>query len=149
MSSPTGDLLTGIAQELAAAGVVTWPLAAGAVYAAGQTGLAFSLMPQAPDRVVCLTAYATSDDAANPWSSVRVQVRTRGLPDDPLDLAALRDAVYAVLQSASALTLGSVTVAQSLRVSSVPLGIDVNRRFEHSDNYQFDVQLPATANRPN
>lgn len=148
MTSPTSDLLTGIAQTLADAGIVTYPLPAGTVYTAGQTGVAFSLMPQEPDRVVCLTSYATADDAANPWSSVRVQVRTRGLPDDPLDLATLRDSIYAVLQSEAALTLGSVTVAQSLRVSSIPLGIDDNRRFEHSDNYQFDIQLPATANRP-
>ena len=145
--SATSDLLYGLAQYLADQGIVTYPLAAGTSYTAGQTGVTFDLMPQAPDRVVCLTAYAASDDAANPWSSMRVQVRTRGLPSQPDDLWTLRDSVYNALQSESALTFGTVTVAQILRVSSVPLGMDTNRRFEHADNYQLDIQLPATANR--
>jgi len=41
-----------------------------------------------------------------------------------------------------------VTVAQCLRVSSIPMGQDANMRFMYADNYQFDVQVPATANRP-
>ncbi|HET6917667.1 MAG TPA: hypothetical protein VFH56_16390, partial [Acidimicrobiales bacterium] len=73
---------------------------------------------------------------------------TRGVPNDPLDNAQLRDAVNTALQSEAALTFGSVTVAQALRISSIPMGIDDNRRFEYADNYTFDVQLPSTANRP-
>lgn len=146
--SATSDLLDGLAQFLADAGVATYR-GDGSAYLAGETAVVFALMPQEPDRVVCLTDYTLADDAANPWSTVRVQVRTRGVPNDPMDVRALRDAVYVALQSESALTLGSVTVAQVLRVSSIPLGIDVNNRYELADNYTLDVQLPATANRPN
>lgn len=145
--SPTSDLLTGLAQFLADQGVVTYR-SDGSAYAASETGVVFGLMPQTPDRVVCLTDYPVNDDAANPWSQVRVQIRTRGVPNDPLDNAQLRDAVNTALQSKAALTFGSVTVAQALRISSIPMGIDDNRRFEYADNYQFDVQLPSTANRP-
>lgn len=144
--SATADLLAGVAQILADAGVATYR-ADGSTYQPGETAIVFALMPQAPDRVVCLTDYTVTDDAANPWTQVRVQVRTRGLPDRPDDTWALRDAVYGLLQSAGDLTFGSVTVAQALRVSSVPLGVDVNRRFEYADNYAIDVQLPATVNR--
>lgn len=146
--SLTFDLLDGIGQTLAAAGLVTYPLAAGQTYAASDTGLAFARMPSEPDRCVVLTDYTVSDDAANPWGQVRVQVRTRGLPNRPDDVWALRGGVFAVLQSAQALTFGTVTVAQCLRVSSIPMGQDANMRFEYADNYQFDVQVPASANRP-
>lgn len=145
--STTSDLLYGVAQFLADAGVATYR-ADGSKYQTGETGVVFALMPQTPDRVVCLTDYTLSDDAANPWSQARIQVRTRGLPDDPMDVRALRDDVYDTLQSAADLTFGSVTVAQILRVSSIPLGVDTNNRFELADNYNFDLQLPATANRP-
>lgn len=146
--SATSDLLYGLAQFLAAAGVATYR-ADGSAYLGSETAVVFALMPQEPDRVVCLTDYTLSDDAANPWSQVRVQVRTRGLPNDPMDVRALRDAVYDALQSEAALTFGTVTVAQVLRVSSIPLGLDDNRRYELADNYTLDVQLPATVNRPN
>ncbi|HET6909829.1 MAG TPA: minor capsid protein, partial [Mycobacteriales bacterium] len=72
--SPTSDLLTGLAQFLADQGVVTYR-ADSSAYAASETGVVFGLMPQTPDRVVCLTDYPVNDDAANPWSQVRVQIR--------------------------------------------------------------------------
>jgi len=147
-TSPTLDLLDGIGQTLAAAGLVTYPLGAGATYAPTDTALASARMPADPDRCVVLTDYTLSDDAANPWSQIRVQVRTRGLPNRPDDVWALRDGVFQVLQSMSALTFGTVTVAQCLRVSSIPMGQDANLRFMYADNYTFDVQVPATANRP-
>lgn len=146
--SITFDLLDGIGQYLAAGGQVRYPLAAGESYAATDTALAFARMPADPDRCVVLTDYAASDDAGNPWGQRRVQVRTRGLPGRPDDLWALRDGIYALLQSASALTFGTVTVAQCLRVSSIPLGQDANLRFMYADNYALDVQVPSTVNRP-
>jgi len=146
--SETFDLLGGLAQALADAGVCDYR-DDGSVYLSSETALVFALMPQAPDRVVCLTDYSLSDDAGNPWGQRRVQVRTRGLPDQPQDTWLLRDSVYDFLQSAAALTFGSVTVAQALRVSSIPLGVDDNRRFEYADNYTFDVQLAPSLNRPN
>jgi hypothetical protein len=147
-TSPTLDLLDGIGQTLAAAGLVTYPLATGATYAPTDTALAFARMPADPDRCVVLTDYAATDAAANPWSQIRVQLRTRGLPNRPDDVWALRDGIYALLQSVAGLTFGSVTVAQCLRVSSIPMGQDANLRFMYADNYAFDVQVPATVNRP-
>lgn len=146
--SATFDLLDGIGATLAAAGLVTYPLAAGSTYGPTDTALAFARMPADPDRCVVLTDYAPSDDAGNPWGQRRVQIRTRGLPGRPDDAWALRDGIFVALQSASALTFGSVTVAQCLRVSSLPMGQDANLRFEYADNYLFDVQVPATVSRP-
>lgn len=146
--SITFDLLDGIGQTLAAAGLVRYPLAAGQTYAATDTGLAFARLPAEPDRCVVLTDYTVTDDAANPWGQIRVQVRTRGLPGRPDDVWALRDGIYQLLQSTSALIFGSVSVAQCLRVSSIPMGQDDNLRFTYADNYACDVQVPATVNRP-
>jgi hypothetical protein len=146
--SETFDLLDGIGQMLAAAGLVTYPLAAGAAYAPTDTALTFARMPADPDRCVVLTDYTVGDSAANPWTQIRVQVRTRGLPGRPDDVWTLRDGIYQLLQSAQARTFGSVTVAQCLRVSSIPLGQDANLRFMYADNFTLDVQLPSTSNRP-
>lgn len=146
--SATFDLLDGIGQMLATAGLVTYPLAPGTVYAETDTGLAFARMPASPDRCVVLTDYLSQDSAANPWGSGRVQIRTRGLPGRADDTWTLRDGINSVLQSAQALTFGSVSVTQFLRVSSVPMGQDVNLRFEYADNYAFDFQTQATSNRP-
>jgi hypothetical protein len=146
--SITLDLLDGIGQLLAGAGLVRYPLPAGTAYASGDTGLALARTPAEPDRCVTLTDYTLSDDAGNPWSQIRVQVRTRGLPNRPDDVWALRDGIYTLLQSQQAVTFGTVTVAQFLRVSSIPMGQDSNMRFEYADNYSCDVQVPATATRP-
>lgn len=153
-ASPTADLLNGIATEIQAAAIGTYR-ADGSAYQVGETAVVFDFMPQgteatppAPDRVIVLTAYILGDDAGNPWTQYRIQARFRGLPNQPDDVWALRDGFNQLFQSRSATTYGSLTVAQALRVSSIPLGQDDRRRFQISDNYTFDAQLPGTPSRP-
>lgn len=150
--SATNDLLDGLAQLLADAGVASYTPAG--VYTVDQTGVFFSLMPAGaegappgPDRCVVLSAYALSDQPGLPLGQITVQVRTRGL-EDPRDVTALSDAVYDLFQGLTDRTFGSVHLIQMLRKSSLPMGQDTNRRWQQSQNYTCDVDLPATVNRP-
>lgn len=146
--SSTADLLHGLAQMLADAGVVTYN-ADGTPYTSGQTGVLFKDMAPDPDRIVVLSPFnANSDQPLITLGRQPVQVRCRGNAD-PLDVDTLADDVFTVLHGATNLTFGSVHVVQILRVNSIPLGVDEQSlRWERSDNYDIDVDLPTSANRP-
>jgi hypothetical protein len=149
--SVTNDLLDGVAQAIAAAGIAAY--ATTGLYTSAQTGIYFSSIPPGAegnppgtDRALALTAYTAGDDPARPWSQIRLQVRTRGT-QDPRDVNTLSDQVYDLLQSLGPVTYASVSVSQILRVSSLPMGQDANQRWEQSQNFACDCDLPATVNR--
>lgn len=152
MTSHSNDLLDGLAQTIATAGIASY--ATSGVYATSQTGVYFSQMPpgaegQPPgtDRAIVLTAYSVGDAVGLPMGQIGVQIRTRGTPD-PRDVNALADPIYLLLQGLTNVTFGSCHVIQMLRKSSIPMGQDVNRRWELSQNFVCDVDLPASVNRP-
>lgn len=142
----TTDLLTGIAGMLQTAGIgVT---ASGTPFAPTDTAITYLDQPADPDHAITLTDYPVSDDARLPLTEVGVQIRMRGAPSDWQGVLAIRDAVYTLLQSATNLPFGSITVIQLLRHSSLPDGQDDLMRYEYVDNYYADIDLPATVNRP-
>lgn len=145
--SARGDLLTGIAQQLADAGIGVYSQAA---YATTDTGITLKTVPAAPDRVIVLNVYTPgqTDNPTIPMTQYAVQVRVRGRANQPLDTDETLDAVYNLLHGQEARTYGTVTTTQTLRASSVPMGQDANKRYEHADNYYIDATLPPTANRP-
>jgi hypothetical protein len=145
--SATNDILTGLAGLITGAGLAT--VRDGTDFLSSETALTFKNLPATPDRVVCLTPYgANGDQPEITLGQQPVQVRFRGT-SDPRDVDELGDAVFNVLHGARDLTFGSVHVVQILRISSTPLGMDEqSRRFERSDNFQLDVDLPTSANRP-
>lgn len=140
------DIMTGLAELLDGAGIGDFsPTAA---YAAGDTAIALKNMPADPDRAIVITAYLVDAQPAMHLDQVNVQIRTRGAPDDTTDVDVLADQVYAFCQGLTYVQLGGVTVNQMILKSSIPMGIDQNNRWERSDNYTLDVDVPATANRP-
>lgn len=143
----TADLLDGFAGALTAAGVATYRTD-GSAYLSSETAVTFSLLPQTPDRVLCLTDYPVSDDPKLPMSIVGVQVRLRGIPSSPRDIQSLRDAVYVAMQGLTDQVWGSVHMVQVLRQSSIPMGQDDTLRFEYAENYHVYLDLPVTPNRP-
>lgn len=146
-STITFDLLDGIARDAAAAGLATYR-SDDSEYLPAETAVVFAFMPQGPDRCLVLTDYPILDAGEAPLSQIRVQFRTRGLPNRPDDTWALRDGLYQLFQSLTNRTYGQVHVIQFLRISSIPLGPDSNQRFEYGDNYALDVDMPPTVNRP-
>lgn len=141
----TSQLLTGLAELLAAGGVGTWR--ASGAYAAGETAIVIRAVPQDPDRLITLAAYPLGSDLPGMADhAVGVQVRCRGVPDDPRDVEDLADAVFDLLDSYGRGTVGTVSVVDIVRRSYTSLGQDTNRRWETSSNYTVEAMRP-TANR--
>lgn len=146
--SVTSDLVRGLAVWLADAGVGLTYRADGTPYTPAEVGIYAKALPVSPDRATAITVYGATDEPKIPVSGFRVQLWFRGRPNDTLDVDDIADPVFLALQGAENLTFGQVHVVQVLRVSSVQLGIDGNKRSERSDNYRVDVDLPVTVGRP-
>lgn len=145
--SNTTDLLDGLAAELATAGVVT-NRTDGSAYLSTETALTFAVMPEAPDKVVMLTAYRLGgDDPAHPTSRMNVQARTRGAAGDPLGADDIDDQIYDVFHGMTNRTYGGLYVVQAMLSSSLAMQRDSNNRWQRSSNYSFDCGVPATTNR--
>ena len=145
--STTTDLLTGLAGMIAGAGLGITYNQAGA-YTAGQTGIFMKIMPATPDRVVTLTLVPRRDDITMPYGQAMVQVRGRGLPNNPLDIDSLLDSIFDILHGTKDLTFGTAHVTQMNRESSVPNGMDDAKRWERFDAYAIDLDVPPTVLRP-
>ncbi len=137
----TTDLLTGLAQRLHDGGAGTYK-ATGA-YTEFEIGIVFAALPDKPDRVITLSAYAVSDDLTLSDSVTGVQVRCRASRDDPHGCDAIGDAVFDLLHGDWTLTAGGIRVVTAERVSSAPLGRDGNGRHERTDNYYLSVHRPS------
>ncbi|WP_282792088.1 minor capsid protein [Streptomyces sp. CC224B] len=127
------DVVDGLARLLDAQSVGTYR--PDGLYAAGETAITDTVMPEAPDRVIVLTAYAVEESAALTDTVLAVQVRTRAGPD-PREVAALDDAVFAVLQGLGRHTFGAAHVTFVYRFSSASFGADANGRQERTSNYR-------------
>lgn len=137
----TSDLMTGLAEHLAQAGLgLTWRPTG--VYAATETGILLQTVPPTPDRVVVLAPYPVTAGARSDVVQ-GVQVRCRAAPGSPTPVLDLDDGIYAVLHGAENLRLGSVAVAHTWRASATPLGPDQNRRHETSSNYYLTTAHPS------
>lgn len=145
MSGYTSDLLLGLAQYLDANGVGVYKPTG---YLASDTGIFLKGLPDAPDRAISITTYATSDMVKIAQTTVRVQLWLRGVPNNTLDVDDLGDQLFALLQGMENRDFGSAHVIQAYRISSGQLGTDTNNRSQRSDNYQFDLNVPPTSGRP-
>jgi hypothetical protein len=140
------DIVEGVAGLIVAAGIAVFNPSG--VYADTDTGIVFKVVPAKPDRVVILTAVPMTDDVSMPLGQVMLQVRTRGLPNNPLDVDDLASPIFDLLQGRTYDTFGGTTVVQYRRTTSIPNGQDAAERFEKIDQFYLDVDYPATALRP-
>lgn len=147
MSDPgfTSDLLLGLAQYVSDGGAGIYRPAGG--YVDTDTAIVLKQLPDAPDRVISIMAYTTSDMVTITQTSVRVQFWFRGIRNDSLDVDNLGDQVFGLIQGMTNRDFGTAHVIQAYRVGSGQLGIDTNNRSQRSDNYQFDLNVPPTAGR--
>jgi hypothetical protein len=145
VSEWTTNLITGIAELLAAAGVGEWR-PSGPAYTADEVGILMRAIPQQPDRVITLSPYPVTSPVGMADIVQGVQVRCRGTTD-PRVCEDLADTTFDLLDSASRLTLGGVSVVQIYRQSYTSLGQDGNGRWESSSNYYVEAMRP-TVNRP-
>lgn len=138
----TNDLLAGVAEALAAAGLGVWR-PDGPKYQATETGIATESVPQSPDRVIVLSDYQVWDDETYADSTAGLQVRTRVPGTDARSVKDLDDAIYDRLEGLHDVTLGGVRVQNVHRISGTPLGQDSNGRPERVSNYHIDLYRPA------
>jgi hypothetical protein len=129
----TTDVLTGLAEHLAAAGHGTWR-SIGA-YTAGETGIVIESVPATPDRVIVLTPYPVEESARLDDVLLGVQVRCRAAGRDPRAVTDLDDEIRDTLHGARDLQLGPAPVALVWRASRARLGPDANGRYETTSNY--------------
>lgn len=145
----TSDVLTGIAQLIAGAGIATWN--SNGSYTTNQTGILMKIMADGtgvPDRLLVLNLVPLTDEISLPRGRVMVQIAGRGIRNNPLDVDALMDPTCDLLHGRRGDVFGATTVMQMFRTSSVPMGEDSLVRSERADKYYLDLAVPPTANRP-
>jgi hypothetical protein len=136
------DISRGFAQIIDASALAVFH--EDAVYEDSETGIVMKAVPPSPDRVVTITVVPRSDDIAAPQGEVMVQLRFRGLPNQPLDVDALADAVKPLFHGLSKVPMGDHVLVQCDRRQSVPLGQDAFKRWERADQFYLDVEFPSS-----
>lgn len=144
--SNEGDVLEALASRFDAKGFGKYRAAGD--YTADETAIVFFDMPDFPDRVICLSAWTMAQQPVQSQDRIKLQVRCRGTRNDVLDVLSVRGPIFDDLQGLTDVMFGSVHAIQILQRSALPLPTDANDRKEHSDNYDIDADVPATANRP-
>ena len=140
----TSDLLVGIAEHLAAEGVGSWNPTG--IYTSGQTGIYIAVMPPGIgtndgfDRAIVLTDYDPNGGNSASDVTPRVQVRCRGVRNDPFSAIDLASDVRDAIDGLEHVTFGSVEVSGINHISGVPMGIDGHNRHERSDNYDIQAR---------
>jgi len=136
----TVDLVTGVAEYLAAQGVAEWKPNGG--YTSDERGIFILAVPTSPDQVATLTTYPVDIGYGTTDVTVGLQVRTRGTRD-PRTLMRLRDSIFTALDGLAHTELNGVPVAQIHWQSGGVLGLDANQRPEHTDNYYIQTAWPS------
>lgn len=140
----TSRLLTGWAEDIAAAGLGVWRPTG--VYQANETGIVIRAVPDSPDRLITLAAYPLGTDLQGMADhQLAVQVRIRA-GTDPRDCDDLADAIHDRYDSATGLRWGDIPIVQLWRQSYTSLGDDTNGRWSRSENYYIEAMRP-TAHR--
>lgn len=139
----TADVLLGLAEHLADAGLGTWRDTG--LYAKTETGILIGTVPATPDRVIVLTAYPVTRELDG-TALQGIQVRTRA-PGLPTAVADLDEAIYAQLQGREDLILRGTPVSLIEWRSGAPLGRDGDGRTEHSANYYAHLGMPTAHTR--
>lgn len=125
------DLLTGLAELLAAEGVGVYT--PDSVLPAGSTGIVLGKTPDEPDRAIGLTPYpVTDDDSTDAVTGVQARMRAGS---NTTDLVQLSNDVFRVLHNRTDYQVRGVQVEVSWRNSQAWIGQDTHGRMELSANY--------------
>lgn len=136
----TRSLLEGLAVLIADAGLAVYDPEG--TYTAEQTGITIAVMPDTPDRIICLTPYPVQDtDLTDAVTAVQIRLRAGR---DPRVLDDLADDLFDLLHNRRGLVLGGVRVALLWRQSQAPMGQDTHGRMELAANYYARTTRPAT-----
>lgn len=142
----TRDLLNGVAALIVAAvpgtsfnpGSATLP-----------SGIVLKIMPATPDRIIVLNWIPMTDSITMPYGSGILQVATRGVANNPLDVDDVADPIMDALHGLKDTYFGAVHIIQCNRSGgAIPMGQDALVRNERVDKFLIDLDVPATVLRP-
>lgn len=133
----TVNLLTGLGELLAAAGVGKW----GGSFATTDTAIVVDSLGASPDKGVALTLYDV-DDGPMTDSVVGLQCRVRGTPNNRAAAKDIIDSLFDTLHDLKNTEIGGIPVVRIWKQSGANLGPDSSNRPEHTVN--FYIQLTRT-----
>jgi hypothetical protein len=137
----TSRLIAGLVQHLEDNAVGAYrPTGA---YTVNEVAICQRLIPPAPDRAITIADYPVDSHPGMADITVGVQIRVRGTTD-PRVCADIGDAIFDLLDSATHLQWGGISVVQIYRQSYTSLGQDANGRWESSHNFYVDAMRPTT-----
>lgn len=142
----TSDVVTGVAEMLAAAGVGVWN-PTGTAYGPDDVAIVLSAVPPEPDRCITLTAYGPLANDGHGDVTLGLQVRVRGTTD-PRVVLDLVDAVADVLDGLEMTAIGGVPVSQVFQRPGAAIGQDSNDRHEYSSNFYIQAQRVTALRTP-
>ncbi|WP_405676914.1 minor capsid protein [Streptomyces sp. NBC_01511] len=135
----TSDFTAGLAALLDAEGLGTYR--PDGVFGPSDTGITVAVVPEAPDRLICITPYPVEDTGqTDVIEAVQIRMRTGR---DPTALSDLADQVRDLLHGREGFYLRSVRIALAWRNSQIPMGQDVHGRLELAANYYLRATRPA------
>lgn len=145
MSAPDveGDLVTGLAQMLADAGVAQFDPTT-ASYTEDRPAVFAEDPPQWDGQAIVLRVYPVSDGPLD-LSTVGVQVFMRGTTD-PTSVTQLSATLFDTLHDRDRLVLNGIPVVLIQRRFAQPMGTDAGHRYVRADTYYVQLVWP-TPNR--
>lgn len=113
-------------------------------YQATDTAISIDALPSTPDKAIAMTAYPVEDDGAGTGTTLGVQFRIRGKPNDRLSDKDIMSRLFDALHGLTHHDLGGIPIIRVWRQSGAPLGPDGNNRQEHTQNYYFQLVRTGT-----
>jgi hypothetical protein len=135
----TNQLVTGLAELIAGAGLGTWRETG--VYTDAETGITIAVVPATPDRIICLTPYPIEDGPLTAGITA-VQLRCRA-GRDPRDVQAMADELRDLLHNRQHTTVGDIHCELIWRQSQAWIGLDSADRQEITANYYVRAANPS------
>lgn len=147
MTGWTTDLLTGLAELGAANGGGLWTPASAYDLEETEPVITIAVFPDFPHRTVTLSPYGPLGQWDDGDVLQGLNIKFRGLPNDPTSTYDLRDIWRDFLdgqpQDASLTEFGGVTVSQIFHDSGTDLPLDDTGRLTWSDNYLIQAARPT------
>lgn len=131
--SHANDLTDGLARLIASTGLALYRDTG--IYTAAETGITVMVLPDTPDRLLCLSHYVVEDTDTDTGIDA-VQIRMRA-GRDPREVNDWGDSLRDLLHHRRHFDLGPVRCSLAWRQSQAQMGQDAKGRAELAANYYF------------
>lgn len=102
--------------------------------------LSVKARPAAPNEIIAVTVYSVRTDLQSRISVLRVQLWTRGAPNDPLGADDIADLAFNLLHGVRHGVWNGLEIGQVAHKSTAVMGADEHGRYSRTDNYEIVTQ---------